>query len=115
MFVCLLFPWTASDAARAYAADVAEAIDRTMPRKVAASTMRIPESLLSEQLACVDGKQLSASRLADLPPAFHAELEAIRARRRGAVLLQPELVELLRGAAHVAKATLRPYLTRRRA
>lgn len=96
--------FVASENARAYAADVALALQRAgLSRKEAALTMQIPESLLSEQLACADGRQLSASRLADLPAVFHDELDALRAERRGAVLLRKDLVDLLRGAAQLGR------------
>lgn len=106
MFLFML-PWTATDKAREYAADVELALEKAgIQKKEAASIMRIPESLLSEQLHCVDGKQLSGSRLADLPQAFQDEFNDLRTARSGAVMLRRDLVELLRGAALVGRKVM---------
>lgn len=114
--------WTPTDAARAYAFDVKEAMRlANIDQKAAAITMGITESLLSDQLNCRNGKQLSASRLADLPPAFHDALRDLQAARSGAVVLKADLVTLLRGAAALPRKMLRasigsaPHSSRRSA
>jgi hypothetical protein len=50
---------------------------------------------LSRQLA---GAPLNLFRLADLPDVFHAEWDRQRAALRGAVVLEPDMLSLIRGA-----------------
>lgn len=101
--------WTPTTAACAYASDVEEALRLSkIDQKEAALTMDIPESLLSEWLHCK--KQISGSRLADLPEKFHEALRELQADRDGAVILKRDLVALLHGAAAMKtmlKASLR--------
>lgn len=104
--------WTPTDAARAYHADVEEALRLSkVSHKAASITMGYAsESLLSDALRHCH-KQLSASRLADLPPAFHDALRDLQATRSGAVVLKADLVTLLRGAAALPRKMLKAPLT----
>jgi hypothetical protein len=100
--------WSPTDRARAFAADVKEALRISgIGQKEAALTMDIPESLLSEWLS--GQKQISGSRLAELPESFHDELRDLQADRAGEVVLRRDLVTLLRGAAALPKRMLRAH------
>jgi hypothetical protein len=99
----LLFPvrYTPTDESTTLAADVAAAIDATMPRKLAAQLMGVSEANLSHQ--CSGRKPLNLLRLVDLPPEFwHAFLRRI-ASRLGGLYVEPAMVMLLNGAAKLKK------------
>lgn len=91
--------------------------DAHLSRKEAAQYMGLHEPHLSRQLAGEPGTHLSLWRLASLPQAFWDAFDARRASMRGALLLSPELVTLLRGAATlkrtVVKAALAPQKAER--
>jgi hypothetical protein len=98
----LLFPWTPTEATRAYAQDVRQAIaDDGLTEKDAASRMEIPRSLLSEWWS--GAKQISGSRLAMLGETFDEKLQARRAARAGGFLLTADVVMLLKGAARLTR------------
>ena len=84
--------------------------DAHISRKEAASLMGIKEPHLSRQLAGEPGTHLSLWRLASLPESFWDAFDARRASMRGAVLISPELVALLRGAAVLKRAALKAAL-----
>lgn len=109
----ILFPlaaWSPDDDARSFAADVRDAIDATVTRKVATDLMRLTsEAQLSEQLSCA--KPLNVFRLTALPDAFWDALLERQAARRGGVYLPPGVVVLLKGAAMLGwRRTLRMTL-----
>ena len=84
--------------------------DAHLSHKAVALTMGIPESQLARQLAGEPGTHLSLWRLASLPEVFWDAFDARRAAVRGALLISPELVALLRGAAVLKRAALKATL-----
>jgi hypothetical protein len=82
----------------------------------AASLLGISPQQLSRQLAGVD--PLNFWRFAELPDAFHVEYDRRRAAQRGALVLEPPEVSLIRGAAamgarRLAKLMTEPFVTRK--
>ena len=114
MFVMpvVLAPWAPDDRSRAFAQDVASAIDATLTRKEAAALLQIKEPLLSEWLSCE--RPLNAFRLTALPESFWHALMGRLAERRGGYYLAPDMVTLLRGAAALRRTPLMARMTRER-
>lgn len=103
----LLTAWMGhTDASRADAQDMSAALlDVGLSQKAASITMGLSsEQQLSRQLAGTE--PLNAYRLTCLPPAFHVALLRRRAARLGAVVLAPEEVALIRGAAVLGRKTM---------
>ncbi len=97
----LMLPWQADDRARAFAQDVADALDATMLRKVAADLMDIKEPLLSKWLSA--DKPVNGSKLTKLSDEFWDALLERLAARRGGYYFKPDAVLLLKGAASLRK------------
>lgn len=107
-FILLLFiapffmqPWTPTDAARAFAEDVAAALDAVFPhnRMAAADALGLKLADLSQQLSCQKPLNLYRLTSPDIPDRFWDELFERRAARRGGLYLRAEIVTVLKGAA----------------
>ena len=110
--VCSLYEGTAEAEAMRQAVKQAIA-DAHLSHKEVALTMGIPEPQLTRQLSGEPGTHLSLWRLAQLPESFWDAFDARRAALRGAVLLSPDLVALLRGAAVLKRAAIKAALASR--
>lgn len=111
MLPILIFPYRATPDADAFRQDVIAALnDAQLSHKEAAALMGISEPVLSRQLSGEPNTHLSLWRLAALPESFWDAFDIRRAERRGAVLLTPHLVTLLRGAASLKRVTVKARL-----
>jgi transcriptional regulator with XRE-family HTH domain len=71
----------------------------------AARLMGLSAPQLSRQLA--GQEPLNVFRLAELPDEFQRAYDKYRAGQRGAVVLEPSEIELVRGAAHLGRRVMR--------
>lgn len=116
MFPVVAFPlYEETQAALLMRQAVSDALlEAHISRKEAAAWMGIKEPQLARQLAGEPGTHISLWRLAALPQSFWDAFDARRAEQRGAVLVSPELVTLLRGAATLRRAALKAAMTPRK-
>lgn len=111
MFLILGSPYQPNEAADAFRQVVIAALrEANISLKEAAITMGLSSSVLSRQLAGAPHTHLSLWRLAALPETFWNAFDAQRAEARGAVLLAPHLVVLLRGAANLKRELVKAAL-----
>lgn len=111
MLPILIFPYRHTPDADQFRRDVIAALnDAQIAHKEAAALMQLSEPVLSRQLNGEPSTHLSLWRLSALPEAFWNAFDRRRAERRGAVLLTPHLVMLLRGAANLKREVLKARL-----
>jgi hypothetical protein len=104
-----------TEKSRMQAQAVKVALDAVYPRKwyLAAERMGISENQLSRQVAGTE--PLNLWRLADLPDEWHAAYDSARAQLRGAVVIEPDTLSLIRGAVAIGKrrmASVEPRMVR---
>lgn len=105
----ILVAYTPTPAAIALAACIRDAIRAIgWQEKEFAAAMGISIQQASRQLAARE--PLNVFRLADLPAQFHAAYDARRAQLRGAAVLEPQDLSLIRGACALGQKRMSRFL-----